>query len=216
MVIVTLDAVRGMRAALLVALLLLLAAPAASAQMMANLDLQVKAPTEAVGAEGAQVVFKLTRICPNQVALMPDEVVRLDVQGPPGSVIDGPESVILPGHPCLGQSMDEATGEYLVKLPADAAPDGAFTYHIDAQPSSGGNPLTGMTAGTEARFTLTSPPAPPSPPLETFASNVTDSDLQAAAQQAEEIAQDPGVMDVPGPSWLVAILGIGLAALRRR
>lgn len=218
MVIEVLGAVLGMRAALAAAgalLLALIAIPAASAQMVATLDLQVKAPTDPVGAEGAKVSFHLTRICPNQLAMMPDEVVRLEVQGAPGSVIDGPESVILPSHPCLSQSRDEADGEYLVKLPADAEPDTAFTYQVKAQPGSAGSPLTGMTGATEARFTLSSPPAPPASP-EPVASNVTESDLGDAAAQAQKAAEDGEVMDVPAPSWLMAALAVGLAALRRR
>lgn len=207
-----------MRTALVAALLLVLASPAANAQMHAALDVQVKAPTDAVGPEGAKVEVLVTRVCPHPAMYMPDQVVRLEIQGPPGSLVDGPESVLFYAHPCLQQSMDEAAASFLVKLPADAPPATALRYSLQAQPT-GGDPLLGYTDSAEADFQLVTPDAPePEADAQDLMdeAGVTEEDVADAAQELEKASESGEVMDIPGASWLVAILGLGLAAMRRR
>lgn len=208
-----------MRTVLVAALLLVLAVPATNGQMpTAMLDLQVQTPPEAVGPEGAPVTVKLTRICANPAMYMPDQIVRLEIRGIPGSVVDGPESVLFAAHPCAVQSSDEQVASFIVKLPADAPPATAFTYQVQAEPQHG-DPVFGPPNSVEADFQLTSPAAPAGPEVDDVVddANVTEEDLADAAESAHKAASEGGaVMDVPAPSWLFAVLGIGLAALRRR
>jgi hypothetical protein len=206
-----------MRTALVAALLLLLAVPAATAQLSPTLDLQVKAPTTPVGPDGAEVLVTVTVVCSNPAMYVPDQVIRLEIRGPGTSIIDGPESVIFPARSCAFQSIDERLATYIVKLPADVGPSTAIQYSVQAEPANG-DPLFGMPDSAEADFTLASPAAPPEPAPEPLVegTNITKEDLADATQAAEKAAQDQEVMDVPAPSWLFAALGIGLAAFRRR
>lgn len=207
-----------MRTVLVAALLLMLAIPAANAQLgNAILDLQVKAPTEPVGPEGAKVDVAIARVCPNPAMYLPEQIVRLEIKGLPGSIIDGPESVTFPARPCLQPASDEQFASFLVKLPAEAQPAMAFSYSLQADPATW-DPVFGAPESQEADFQLLSPAAPQDPESDDVVddANVTEDDLAAAAQDLETASESGEVMDVPAPSWLLAVAGIGLAALRRR
>lgn len=201
-----------MRGLLVPAALLLLCVPAANAQMTPTLDLQVDAPTDPVGPEGAKVVLTLRMVCPNQATVLPDQVIGIAFRGPAGSIYDGPESFMFSSHPCLAQTYDEQVGEYLVKLPADANGSTVFSYRVEAYPQGGYNPLTPPPNGAQAEFALASPPAPPAPELAPLAEDCTET----LSEAAEEAAADPKVANVPGLGWLAPLAGIAVALVRRR
>lgn len=209
-----------MRTVLVAALILVLALPAANAQMAtAILDLQVKAPVDPVGPEGANVEVTIARVCQNTAVYLPDQIVRLDILSPPGSVIDGPESVTFTARPCLDPSPDERFASFVVKLPADAPPATALSYLIQAEPAHH-DQVFGSPDSQEAEFQLVSPDAPEEPESDVEGpaedAGVTEDDLADAAEDLEKASENGEVMNVPGPSWLFAVVGLGLAALRRR
>lgn len=202
-----------MRGLLALALLLLMTVPVASAQMAPHLDLQVQAPIDPVGPEGAQVTVTVALVCPNQAMVLPDQMVALAIQGPPGSIYDGPESLRFASRPCLSQPVEEQVATYTIRVPTDANAS-TFQYRIEAEPRGSYNGITQPPNSADVQFVLSTPPAPAVVADE--AAPTPDACVEPLADAAQEAAADPAVANVPGLGWLAPLAGLAVALVRRR